>query len=913
MQTVETKTSSTASNQIQKKQQPFFNKGGEGSFFSKSNEATQSFFSPSIVQAKLTIGQPNDKYEVEADTMADKVVQRLSQPENNSISSTSSGTVQRQCSECEEELQKKEEEEHSDNELSLQRKSMDMPSDNPPNLESRLNSSKGGGNSLPSDLQTSMGSEFGADFSTVRIHTDTEAVQMSQDIGAQAFTHGSDIYFNQGKYDTNSNSGKHLLAHELAHTVQQNGNEFIQRETITEESTPSQAEASLDSHPSRPRHEIVLMSGGPVSNREDPDHDNNPLNFATAARIKIERLMESAFGNQRIMIPDDKITWVIMRPPYRYRALEDGEHIDSYINLFQSVSLVRLRRQWDNLARQSGLEHVASSSEAIKIHFVDSSDDFVEFMNNGAVEGDRATMPIGRFEYFGHGVPGALWFTMGWDHLRSVDRQFFGVDDIERLDSAVFLSYSEYRSWSCNTATPYGSQPVNFVETWVETLGGRFVAPVGRSSYEFILDQPRNQDAVVLSEGLYPRDAADRRNAPTIDIPRPAYWTTTTRISSESSLNPEDAVTTTDENWVHDSELPGQDNLEVESSTSNASETPLNLDAESLQFPPSPDDNVTEDSGNMVCQAEVVPFNEDGIRGSEICSEHGSGQLNINYCEPEEQNVAIESSAITDDEMSTAIESGFYPVQFVDLTPESVVAIDEHDESWQPLLREIAERAYNETLDTDSIPTTLQQTYSLASNIRAQGRGFRIGVVERNGRIYYKIFGSRGANPNVPGRWYAARNLPRTNSTLNTMLQPRAGLVSGLRSGSIGIGGALTVAGTTLDYAIDPNKDVASSDFAVDLSLDLVKSTGATAAGAAAGAAATSWLAAGTLGATVGSAAPVVGTIIGFAVGVLAAMAIEFFIGDFRASVKAWLRNRHNIRNTRRSNSLGNGSSDEIK
>ncbi|MCD2257709.1 eCIS core domain-containing protein [Psychroserpens luteolus] len=276
MQTAEIKTSSTALNQIQKKQQPFFNKEGQDGFFSKPNETTQPFFNASAIQTKLTIGQPNDKYEVEADAMADKVVQRLSQPENNSISSTSSGTVQRQCSECEEEqlqkkeeplakeinsvqlkpifesnaehpeanvqtkpinnvviqakcssceqeehLQKKEEEELSDNELSLQRKGMETPSNNTPNLESRLNSSKGGGNSLPSDLQTSMGSEFGADFSTVRIHTGTEAVQMSQDIGAQAFTHGSDIYFNEGKYDTNSNSGKHLLAHELTHTIQQ--------------------------------------------------------------------------------------------------------------------------------------------------------------------------------------------------------------------------------------------------------------------------------------------------------------------------------------------------------------------------------------------------------------------------------------------------------------------------------------------------------------------------------------------------------------------------------------------------------------------------------------------------------------------------------------------------------------------
>lgn len=44
---------------------------------------------------------------------------------------------------------------------------------------------------------------------------------MNKQLGAQAFTHGSDIYFNEGKYDTNSKGGKHLLAHELTHVVQQ--------------------------------------------------------------------------------------------------------------------------------------------------------------------------------------------------------------------------------------------------------------------------------------------------------------------------------------------------------------------------------------------------------------------------------------------------------------------------------------------------------------------------------------------------------------------------------------------------------------------------------------------------------------------------------------------------------------------
>ncbi|AUP79057.1 eCIS core domain-containing protein [Flavivirga eckloniae] len=68
-----------------------------------------------------------------------------------------------------------------------------------------------------------MESRFGSDFSDVKIHTGSEAVQMSRELNAQAFTVGNDIYFNQGKYSPNSDTGKHLLAHELTHTIQQRG------------------------------------------------------------------------------------------------------------------------------------------------------------------------------------------------------------------------------------------------------------------------------------------------------------------------------------------------------------------------------------------------------------------------------------------------------------------------------------------------------------------------------------------------------------------------------------------------------------------------------------------------------------------------------------------------------------------
>ncbi|EZH71832.1 hypothetical protein ATO12_05490 [Aquimarina atlantica] len=88
-------------------------------------------------------------------------------------------------------------------------------------FESKLHSSKGGGASMSRKTKTQMESAFGADFSNVRIHTDSNAEGMSNQVQAHAFTHGSDIYFNKGTYQPEKKEGTRLLAHELTHVVQQ--------------------------------------------------------------------------------------------------------------------------------------------------------------------------------------------------------------------------------------------------------------------------------------------------------------------------------------------------------------------------------------------------------------------------------------------------------------------------------------------------------------------------------------------------------------------------------------------------------------------------------------------------------------------------------------------------------------------
>jgi len=101
------------------------------------------------------------------------------------------------------------------------------------NLHARLNRNRGGGQPLPEADRNFMQRRFGVDFSRVKVHTDSNAAQMSRELNAQAFSHGRDIYFGAGRYSPSTSPGKRLLAHELSHVVQQTGTKLspvIQRQ-----------------------------------------------------------------------------------------------------------------------------------------------------------------------------------------------------------------------------------------------------------------------------------------------------------------------------------------------------------------------------------------------------------------------------------------------------------------------------------------------------------------------------------------------------------------------------------------------------------------------------------------------------------------------------------------------------------
>ncbi|MCA9962843.1 MAG: DUF4157 domain-containing protein [Anaerolineales bacterium] len=89
-------------------------------------------------------------------------------------------------------------------------------------VESRIQQAQGGGQPLTDGVRQPMEQAFGADFGSVRIHTNSEANDLNQSLQARAFTTGQDIFFKEGEYSPGNSSGQELLAHELTHVVQQN-------------------------------------------------------------------------------------------------------------------------------------------------------------------------------------------------------------------------------------------------------------------------------------------------------------------------------------------------------------------------------------------------------------------------------------------------------------------------------------------------------------------------------------------------------------------------------------------------------------------------------------------------------------------------------------------------------------------
>ena len=207
-----------------------------------NNESCLKSNPPALFQAKLSVGAPDDPFEQEADKISHQVMDSYDQVTNvqsklstlglqTLIQPMSVATISRKlqkrilraayflqskCDQCE-----KEEKEHGLNKKSNRLQFDGDGAQVSAQTEARIESQRGSGQAMDPVTQTAMESSFGADFSSVRIHTDSSAVQLSRDLNAHAFTVGNDIFFNEGTYQPHTKGGAGLLAHELTHVVQQ--------------------------------------------------------------------------------------------------------------------------------------------------------------------------------------------------------------------------------------------------------------------------------------------------------------------------------------------------------------------------------------------------------------------------------------------------------------------------------------------------------------------------------------------------------------------------------------------------------------------------------------------------------------------------------------------------------------------
>ena len=232
------------------------------------NQAVQRMVGSGALQAKLRIGQPGDKYEQEADRVADAVmrmpepgVHRQIEPEEeetlqskplaNQITPLVQVQRQEEPEEEEEMLQtkplvdqitplvQKQVEEEEEEEMLQAKSREDATSEVTDDLESQINAIKGGGRPLAESERAYFEPRFGADFSQVKVHTDTQADESARAVNARAFTMGRDLVFGAGQYAPGTNEGKRLLGHELAHVIQQDSGQknVIRRYTTAERTT----------------------------------------------------------------------------------------------------------------------------------------------------------------------------------------------------------------------------------------------------------------------------------------------------------------------------------------------------------------------------------------------------------------------------------------------------------------------------------------------------------------------------------------------------------------------------------------------------------------------------------------------------------------------------------------------------
>lgn len=194
------------------------------------NQVVHALYERGDLQAKLTANSRGDRYEREADRIADTVMRK------RSSSGSKSSRSDRRPKES-------------------PKSRMVTP---PTELRKTLRS---GGKPLPSSTRKYFEEQFNHDFSDVRIHTDSKAAEAAKALNAEAFTVGTDIAFAKGSDRLETAAGKRLLAHELTHVVQQRGRTpTVQRQAAENDDPAASDSFEPPTSPSQALIQLMVLS-----------------------------------------------------------------------------------------------------------------------------------------------------------------------------------------------------------------------------------------------------------------------------------------------------------------------------------------------------------------------------------------------------------------------------------------------------------------------------------------------------------------------------------------------------------------------------------------------------------------------------------------------------------------------------